>query len=101
MTRRTTLKLCQDQANSIAKKFFAWIVKLFDERGFLPSNRFIDVLSYICECRAGVEVHLDDPDVVIDTNHLERALRFIPTGRKDGLLSWTALGTKWRRSTAI
>ena len=41
------------------------------------------------ERRAGLEVYLDDPDVSIDTNHLERALRVIPMGRKNGLFSWT------------
>ena len=37
---------------------------------------------------------LDDPDVAIDTNHLERALRVIPIGRKNWLFSWTELGAK-------
>ena len=41
-----------------------------------------------------LKVYLDDPDVSIDTNHLERALRVIPMGRKNWLLSWTELGAK-------
>ncbi len=47
----------------------------------LPSSPFIAALAYIRERRAGLEVYLDDPDVSIDTNHLERALRVIPMGR--------------------
>ena len=35
----------------------------------------------------------NDPEVSIDTNHLERALRVIPTG-KNWLFSWTKLGAK-------
>ena len=46
------------------------------------------------ERRAGLEVYLDDPDVSIDTNHLERALRVIPMGRKNWLFSWTELGAR-------
>ena len=49
--------------------------------GFLPSSPFISALAYIRERRAGLEVYLGDPDVSIDTNHLERALRVIPMGR--------------------
>ncbi len=30
----------------------------------------------------------------IDTNHLERALRVIPMGKKNWLCGWTELGTK-------
>ena len=37
---------------------------------------------------------LSDPDVPIDTNHLERALRVIPMGRKNWLFCWTELGAK-------
>jgi hypothetical protein len=87
-------KLRQDQAKPIATQFFAWIEKQFDERGFLPSSPFLGALSYIRERRAGLEVYLDDPDVSIDTNHLERALRVIPMGRKNWLFSWTELGAK-------
>jgi hypothetical protein len=39
-------------------------------------------------------VFLTDPDVPIDTNHLERALRVIPMGRKSWLFCWTELGAK-------
>jgi transposase len=37
---------------------------------------------------------LNDPDVSIDTNHLERALRVTPMGKKSWLFSWTELGAK-------
>lgn len=39
-------------------------------------------------------MYLDDPDVAIDTNHLERALRAIPMGRKNWIFCWTELGAK-------
>jgi hypothetical protein len=42
-----------------------------------------------------LEVYLSDPDVPIDTNHLERALRAIPMGRKAWLFCWTELGAKY------
>jgi len=51
-------------------------------------------LKYARDRRAALEVYLNDPDVPIDTNHLERALRAIPMGRKNWLFSWTELGAK-------
>jgi transposase len=39
--------------------------------------------------------YLTDPDVPIDTNHLERALRAIPMGRKNWMFCWTELGAKY------
>ena len=37
---------------------------------------------------------LTDPDVPIDTNHIERNLRTIPMGRRNWLFCWTEHGAK-------
>ena len=81
-------------AKPVAERFFAWIDKQFAALGFLPSSPFIAALAYIRERRVGLEVYLDDPAVSIDTNHLERALRVIPMGRKNWLFCWTELGAR-------
>ncbi|MBD8625755.1 transposase [Oxalobacteraceae sp. CFBP 8753] len=60
----------------------------------MPSSPFLGALAYIRERRVGLSVYLDDPEVSIDTNHLERALRVIPMGKKNWLFSWTELGAK-------
>ena len=41
-----------------------------------------------------LKVFLSDPQVQPDTNHLERALRAIPMGRKNWLFSWTEMGAE-------
>jgi len=60
----------------------------------LPSNPFTVALAYARERRVGLEVFLSDPEVPIDTSHLERALRAIPMGRKAWLFCWTELGAR-------
>ena len=52
------------------------------------------VLAVDRERREGLLLYLDDPDVEIDTNSLERALRAIPMGRKNGVFCWTELGAR-------
>ena len=54
---------------------------------FLAGARLEDVVH--------AQVYLTDPDVPIDTNHLEHVLRAIPMGRKAWLFSWTELGAKY------
>jgi transposase len=71
----------QAHAKPVAERFFKWVDKYFEAQGFLPSSPFTKALNYIRERRDGLAVYLDDPDVPIDTNHLERALRVIPLGR--------------------
>ena len=41
-----------------------------------------------------LQVFLDNPDVQIDTNHIERALRVIPMGKKNWLFNWTESGAE-------
>lgn len=74
--------------------FFAWVDRQFDQQGLLPSNPMTQALAYARERRVGLEVFLTDPDVPIDTNHLERALRAIPMGRKAWMFCWTEVGAR-------
>lgn len=92
--RAAKLAWRQAHAKPVAKDFFDWIDRYFEAQAFLPSSPFTKALNYIRERRVGLEVYLDDPDVQIDTNHLERALRVIPMGRKNWMFSWTELGAK-------
>jgi len=78
----------------IVAGFFDWIDRQFHRQGLTPSNPFTKALAYARERRTGLEVFLTDPEVPIDTNHLERALRVIPMGRKSWLFCWTELGAK-------
>jgi len=81
-------------AKPIVEQFFAWVNQQFEAQGLLPSNPMTKALAYARERRFGLEVYLTDPDVPIDTNHLERALRAIPMGKKAWLFCWTELGAK-------
>jgi hypothetical protein len=84
----------QERAKPIVDRFFTWIDQQFNRRSFLPSSPFLSALAYIRERRTGLEAYLDDPDVAIDANHLERALQVIPMGRRNWLFAWTELGLK-------
>jgi hypothetical protein len=94
LTGQAKLARRQEQSKPVLERFFAWIDEQFDKQGFLPRSPFLGALAYIRERRVGLSVYLDDPGVSIDTNHLERALRVIPLGRKNWLFSWTELGVK-------
>lgn len=82
------------QAKPLVEKFFTWVADTAADTGLLPSNPLSKALAYAHKRRAGLEVFLSDPDVPIDTNHLERGLRRIPMGRKNWLFCWTELGAK-------
>jgi len=78
----------------LVELFFEWVELQLKRQGLTPSNPFIKALNYVCKRRVGLELFLTDPDVPIDTNHLERALRVVPMGRKNWNFCWTELGAK-------
>ncbi|MGH8832912.1 MAG: IS66 family transposase, partial [Polaromonas sp.] len=78
----------------LVEQFFAWVNLQFEQQGLLPTNPLTKALAYVRARRAGLEVFLDDADVPIDTNHLERALRPIPMGKKNWLFCWTEVGAQ-------
>lgn len=45
-----------------------------------------------------LEVLLREPDMQVDTNHLERALRPIPMGAKSHLFCWTEVDGEYPRA---
>ena len=76
----------------VVDAFFAWLEQELVKSALLPTNPFTKAALYALERKKGLEVFLADPDVPLDTNHLERALRVIPMGRKNWLFCWTEVG---------
>ena len=79
---------------SIVGAFFDWVAEQRQRPELLPSNPLSKALAYVAEREAALRVFLTHGAVQIDTNHLERALRVIPLGRKNHLFCWSELGAK-------
>ena len=82
-------------AKPVVDKFFAWVAKQRKKESLLPGNRLSKALNYVDKRKEGLSIFLTDPDVPIDTNEIERALRVIPMGRKNWLFCWTEVGAKY------
>lgn len=78
----------------IVDTFFDWVTEQRQRPELLPSNPLSKALAYVAEREAALRVFLERPDVQMDTNHLERALRVIPLGRKNHLFCWSELGAR-------
>jgi transposase len=78
----------------VVDSFFAWVYEQRHRLDLVPSNPLSKALIYADQRRAALSVCLSDPEVPVDTNHLERALRVIPMGRKAWLFCWTEIGAE-------
>jgi transposase len=67
---------------AVVEGFFGWVDQQRHRLDLLPRDPFAKALGYAAEREASLRIFLGDPDVPIDTNHLERALRVVPMGRR-------------------
>jgi transposase len=82
------------EAKPRVEAFFTFIDEQFAELGLMPATPFTKALGYVRDRKQELSVFLTDPDVALDTNHLERALRVVPMGRKAWMFCWTELGAR-------
>jgi hypothetical protein len=74
--------------------FWGWCDRQCHRPDLLPSNPLAKAVKYAKARQAALQVFLSDPEVPIDTNHLERGLRPIPLGRRNWLFAWTEIGAE-------
>ena len=83
-----------EESRPLVKALFSWLEAELVAAALLPTNPFTEASRHALKLKSGLEVFLSDPAVPVDTNHLERALRAIPMGRKAWLFCWTEVGAE-------
>jgi transposase len=89
------------RSKTLVAAFFSWLKNEMAESALIPTNPFTKAAHYALDREKGLAVFLSDPDVPVDTNHLERALRPIPMGKKNWMFCWTEVGAEkvgWAQS---
>jgi len=94
LTGEAKLSYRTQHSEPVVHAFWQWCDQQCRRHDVLPSNPLSRALKYAMARVDSLKVFLSDPEVPIDTNHLERALRPIPMGRKNWLFCWTELGAK-------
>jgi transposase len=84
----------QKYSEPLVTEFFNWVYEQRQRTDLTPKNQLTKALNYVNERQVEMKVFLANPDVAMDTNHLERALRVIPMGRKNYLFCWSELGAE-------
>ncbi|MEK6747738.1 MAG: IS66 family transposase, partial [Pseudomonadota bacterium] len=76
------------------EQLFEWLENQLNANDLLPGDAFTKAVNYGLSRRAELMVFLSDPNVAMDTNHVERTLRVIPMGKKNWLFCWTEAGAR-------
>ncbi len=81
-------------AKPAVDSFLEWCRRESLRPDLVDSDLLSKALAYTTRHAAQLQVFLSDPDVPIDNNHVERALRVIPMGRKHWPFCWTEVGAE-------
>lgn len=73
---------------------FAWVDEQCQRGDLTPKHPLTKAIKYIKTRETALKVFLEDPNVPMDTNHLEREIRPIPLGKKNWMFCWTELGAE-------
>lgn len=84
----------QEHTKPVIDAFFTWCYEQRQRIDLVKSDPLCKALVYAQDREQALRVFLADPDLQPDTNHVERALRTIPMGRKNWLFSWTEVGAE-------
>lgn len=83
-----------DHSKPVVDGIVQWAQEQQQLRTFLPQSPFGKALDYLQSRLVELRVFLGNPEVPLDTYHVERAIRPIPMGRKNWLFCWTELGAE-------
>jgi len=78
----------------IIDTLFEYFQSELERTSLLPSNPFVKAVEYAIEREDALKVFLENPEVAIDTNHLERMIRPAVIGRKNWLFHTTEEGAR-------
>ena len=84
----------QTHTRPVVETFWRWCREQCHRPELLPKSPLAKALNYAQERRTGLEVFLNDPAVAIDTNHIERAIRPIPLGKRNWLFASSEVGAQ-------
>lgn len=83
-----------DYSEPRVRAFWQWCDQQLHRDDLEPHHPLRKAVEYALKRQRSLEVFLSDPDVPIDTNHLERGLRCIPMGRRNWLFCWSEIGAE-------
>ena len=83
-----------EHSHPLVNEFFAFCAAQQQRPDLLPDDTWKKGLNYALNRKRQLMVFLENPNVAMDTNHLEREIRPIPMGKKNWLFCWTELGAE-------
>ena len=94
LTGAAKLAARREHCRAPVDAFWQWCEQQVSALSREPQSPLSKALHYALERRAALEVFLSDPEVALDTNHLERGIRPIAMGKRSWLFCSSEVGAE-------
>jgi len=88
------LKAREKETKPLVEELFDFLKKTIAEGTFVPSDPFLKAANYALNREEPLKAFLENPELPLDTNHLERELRPQAVGRKNWMFHVTEEGAR-------
>lgn len=88
------LKARERETKPLVMELFTFLKTTIAEETFVPSDPFLKAANYALNREEPLKAFLENPDLPLDTNHLERELRPQAVGRKNWMFHVTKEGAR-------
>lgn len=95
LTGQKKLGYRTEYSSPVVDSIFDWLRKEAQDKSNLPSSPFMKGVSYSLDNETGLHQFLNNPEIPLDTNALERANKSVATGRKNWLFCATEIGSEY------
>lgn len=82
------------RSRAAVEAFWDWCDRTLEDPALTPKHPIRKAIHYAVERKTTLEVFLADPDVPLDTNLVENALRPAKLGQRNWLFAWSEIGAE-------
>lgn len=88
------LRIREKKARPLVEELFGYLKETVETATMLPSSPFLKAAKYVLKRENELQVFLANPEIPMDTNHVERELRPQAVGRKNWLFHVSEVGAR-------
>ncbi len=94
MNANKALEYRVDHSKPIVDTLFAWCQKQLQNPKLTPKSKLRSAIQYGIKRESELRVFLEDSNLPMDTNNIEREIRTVAVGKKNWMFSWTEAGAE-------
>ena len=84
----------QTRSRAVVDRIWAWCDRALKDPALTPKHPIRKAIQYAVERKTTLELFLDNPDILLDSNRIENKVRNVKLGQRNWLFAFTEFGAE-------